>query len=156
MQSLYDRTSAVHSGEPNYLQEQYRVRHLQNLYDRTSAAHAGEPNYLQEQYRVRHLQNLYDRTSAAHAGEPNYLQDLCSGSDCNQMHFLQNLTADPLSEGIHHLSDGSIINIIGWAPQLCFSLGNNYIDWSIIFNIHKHFCPFIYFYFTISYLACRL
>ena len=42
-----------------------------------------------------------------------YLQDLCSGSACNQMHYLQNLTADPLSEGIHHLTDGSIINIIG-------------------------------------------
>ena len=41
------------------------------------------------------------------------LQNLCSGSACNQMHFLQNLTADPLSEGIHHLTDGSIINIIG-------------------------------------------
>ena len=26
---------------------------------------------------------------------------------------LQELTADPLSEGIHHLRDGSIINIIG-------------------------------------------
>ena len=26
---------------------------------------------------------------------------------------LQILTADPLSEGIHHLTDGSIINIIG-------------------------------------------
>ena len=32
---------------------------FQQLYDRTSTAHADQPSYLQEQYRVPHLQNLY-------------------------------------------------------------------------------------------------
>ena len=58
-------------------------------------------------------QQLQNLCSGSACNQMHFLQDLCSGSDCNQMHFLQNLTADPLSEGIHHLTDGSIINIIG-------------------------------------------
>ncbi len=58
-------------------------------------------------------QQLQNLCSGSDCNQMHFLQDLCSGSDCNQMHFLQNLTADPLSEGIHHLTDGSIINIIG-------------------------------------------
>ena len=79
---------------------------LQEMYNRKKVA--GEPDYLQN------LGLISDISCSIFGCEHDYLMQLYNRQHvAGQPDYLQNLTADPLSEGIHHLSDGSIINIIG-------------------------------------------